>query len=430
MGLEGLGTSFLGALQASLAVLLTIGYGVIASQFNILQESSAKDISKLCVRLFLPALLISNVGSQIHLDTVTRYVPILIWNIFYTFTSLGVGVIATRLLHLPAWTTPATAFNNTTSLPLLLVQSLDAAGILKSLLMSESDSTSAAVMRAKSYFLVNAMVGNSLAFALGPKLLDGEEVPDKCDKAGRTDRQNVNGQQDDEDRDDIESGSSTPTGHQNGNYSHSAEEQTNEETSLLPNVVYRGAKQTLEHSYWHAKYHWDRLPGWAQTTLEFGYAFINAPLIGAFFGGLIGLVPQLHRAFFNSSEDGGIFRAWLTSSIQNVGDLFAALQLVVVGSKLSRSMRNMKNNEESGTVPWTPMLFVFVVRFILWPVISISIIWALALRTKWLGEDPVLWFAMMLMPTGPPAISLTAMADCTGSSETEIMAITKFLAVG
>ncbi|KAI9696554.1 MAG: hypothetical protein M1836_005573 [Candelina mexicana] len=371
MGLEGLGTSFLGSLQASLAVLLTIGYGVIASQFNILRESSAKDISKLCVRLFLPALLVSNVGSQLHHDTVMRYVPILIWNLFYTLVSLGIGMIATRLLHLPAWTTPATAFNNTTSLPLLLVQSLDATGILTSLLMSESDSSSDAVMRAKSYFLVNAMIGNSLTFAFGPKLLDGEEVPDKHDKAGKKDCTDGYGRPGDEGRSDLESRSSIHAEYQNGNPNPSSSshdgDRANEETSLLPDVVNRGVRRMQHHSYWQALYYWDSLPRWVKTTLGFSYAFLNAPLIGAFFGGLIGLVRPLHRAFFSSSEDGGIFRAWLTSSIQNIGDLFAALQLVVVGSKLSRSMRNMKKNEESGAVPWPPMLFVFIVRFLLWP---------------------------------------------------------------
>lgn len=74
---SGILPSFLGALQASLAVLLTISYGFIASRFNLLKESSARDILKLCVRLFLPALLITNVGSQLHLGTLSRYVPIL-----------------------------------------------------------------------------------------------------------------------------------------------------------------------------------------------------------------------------------------------------------------------------------------------------------------------------------------------------------------
>jgi predicted permease len=61
---------FLGALQASLAVLLTIFAGVLAAQFDLLGEKSAKDISKVCVRLFLPALLIVNVGQQLNIESV------------------------------------------------------------------------------------------------------------------------------------------------------------------------------------------------------------------------------------------------------------------------------------------------------------------------------------------------------------------------
>lgn len=62
---------FLGALQASVAVLLTILAGVIASQFQLIGIDSSKEISKVAVRLFLPALLIVNVGSQLHSDTVS-----------------------------------------------------------------------------------------------------------------------------------------------------------------------------------------------------------------------------------------------------------------------------------------------------------------------------------------------------------------------
>lgn len=86
---SGVLPSFLGALQASLAVLLTISYGFIASRFNLLKESSARDISKLCVRLFLPALLITNVGSELHADTVHRYVPILSGFIFEIWVQVG-----------------------------------------------------------------------------------------------------------------------------------------------------------------------------------------------------------------------------------------------------------------------------------------------------------------------------------------------------
>lgn len=69
--------SFVGALQASISVLLTIGYGVVAGQFGLLSQPSTKEINKICVRLFLPALLITNVGSQLDLDTAVRYIPVL-----------------------------------------------------------------------------------------------------------------------------------------------------------------------------------------------------------------------------------------------------------------------------------------------------------------------------------------------------------------
>jgi len=66
---------FLGALQASVAVLLTILAGVVASQFQLIGIDSSKEISKVAVRLFLPALLIVNVGSQLHSDTVCSIRP-------------------------------------------------------------------------------------------------------------------------------------------------------------------------------------------------------------------------------------------------------------------------------------------------------------------------------------------------------------------
>ena len=64
---------FLGALQASIAVLLTIFAGVIASQFNLISEAASKDVSKVSVKLFMPCLLIVNVGSELRLETVCSH---------------------------------------------------------------------------------------------------------------------------------------------------------------------------------------------------------------------------------------------------------------------------------------------------------------------------------------------------------------------
>lgn len=333
-----------------------------------------------------------------------------------------IGFVATRLFKFPSWVTPAVTFNNTTSLPLLLIQSLATTGILGKLLMSDSDTESDALKRAQSYFLVCSMVGNSLTFALGPKLLDGEESPDEEEEEDKDKRKpQENGQEDgNADGSDVEQGNGQPP-----------EEIVliDEETSLLPDSVVRRSNQAGHESYASGKHYWDRFPPWLRSVLDFHYAFLNAPLIGALIGALIGLTPPLHRAFFNPQQEGGIFNAWLTTSVKNIGELFAALQVVVVGVKLSSSLRKMKKGEESGNMPWKPTLFVLVVRFILWPVVSIAIIYGLVSKTNVLSQDPMLWFTMMLMPTGPPAMKLTALADVNGSNEGERMSIAKFLTV-
>ena len=400
---SGILVSFLGALQASIAVLLTILAGVIAAQFNLLSEPASKEISKVCVKLFMPALLIVNIGSQLNLETGYRYLPILIWGLTYSFSSMLFGLAMTRIFKMPEWVTPAITFNNTTSLPLLLVQALDATGLLNSL-----DPSGGAVARAKSYFLINSMVGNSLTFALGPKLLKPceEEFPedheDKKDE-GEVDRE-------------IES-------------QEEEAEHANEETSLLPNGVVRAETSAGYAAYKKGKHAWDRLPNWARIGLDFLYAFVNPPVIGAGIGVLIGLVPALHRLFFNSQQEGGYLNAWLTSALSNVGDLFAALQVVVTGVKLSQSVLRMKKGEDSGRVPWIPFTLVTVIRFFVWPAISISVIYLIATKTNLLSDDPILWFSMMLMPTGPTALLLTALADVTGSDEQEKFSIAKFLTV-
>ncbi|KAF2497363.1 membrane transporter [Lophium mytilinum] len=440
-------TPFLGALQASIAVLLTIFFGVLAAQFNLLSGDSAKEVSRTCVCMFLPALLITNVGAELHLDTGIRYLPVLLWAIVYNLLSMLLGVFATRVFKLPAWVTPALAFNNTTSLPLLLIQSLESTGILNSILMGDSDTSSAAINRAKSYFLVNSMVSNSLTFALGPRLLRPHDEDASDDDRAKPD-QGHSGSHDypiNQREEDVEnapmpvpgttSNDNAPNGHHERESSEvrtredAMQDFVDEETSLLPRALIQKSRQTEREGYRKGRHYWDRMPKWAQEILKVMYAFVNPPLIGALLGALIGLVPALHRLFFNDTNSGGYLNAWLTASIKNIGDLFASLQIIVVGVKLSQSLRKMKKGEESGAVPWRSMTFITFIRFILWPLISIPIIWAVATRTSFLDADPILWFAMMLMPAGPPAMILVALADVNGSEEKEKMAIAKFLTI-
>jgi hypothetical protein len=137
----------------------------------------------------------------------------------------------------------------------------------------------------------------------------------------------------------------------------------------------------------------------------------------------------LHRAFFFDEEDGGIFNAWLTASVSNLGALFTTLQIFMVGCKLGITFERMVAEGHSGRIPVNAITTIFVVRLVLWPALSISLIYGLAKRTRLLGDDPMLWFSMMLMPVGPPALVISGLAELAQASEAEKMVIAKTLAV-
>jgi hypothetical protein len=136
--------------------------------------------------------------------------------------SIIIGKLSVRLFKMPAWTTPALAFNNSTSLPLLLIQALDAAGVLKNL-TDDPD----VVEKARSYFLVCAVISNTLTFGYGPALLEQDD-------GGQTDSDPESGRdsgEEDEETGFRSSGSSGPS----------------ETTSLLPKKAVRFVKTTTRH---------------------------------------------------------------------------------------------------------------------------------------------------------------------------------------
>ena len=56
-------------------------------------------------------------------------------------------------------------------------------------------------------------------------------------------------------------------------------------------------------------------------------------------------------------------------------------------------------------------------------------IWSLAKYTNVLSNDPALWFAMMLMPVGPPSMKLLVLADVSDVEEEVGMSIARLLTV-
>jgi predicted permease len=76
MSSKDLLTLFVSSFEASVSVLLTLSYGILATRLKLITGDTPRDISRLCVNMFLPALLITNVGSELKLENFRNYVPV------------------------------------------------------------------------------------------------------------------------------------------------------------------------------------------------------------------------------------------------------------------------------------------------------------------------------------------------------------------
>ncbi|KAJ4299348.1 hypothetical protein N0V90_004593 [Kalmusia sp. IMI 367209] len=435
---SGLLSSFVAAIQASLSVLLVISYGGIAAHLELLDSKNGKAISKICVKMFLPALLLVKLGSEMHAGSAHRYLIVVIWALIAHTISFLIGIAAHVLFKMPDWITCAIMFNNTTSYPLLLIQSLDETGILK-VLMGEGESTRDMIERAKSYFLVFSTISSCLTFAVGPRLIDTEHAPDSEEESVSssgtwTERDEEEGNDVDSDERQAEPSERTgllgvPDRRKVDSRRHASVASITFFPSQPKFTTVKRRPRYIPHPKWNG------LSPRTKWWLLFLYDFLNAPLIGAVLGAIIGLVTPLHRAFFSDTFDGGIFTAWLTESWKSLGQLFVPLPLVVAGISLYSSYQENKHASGSGQaahIPWLTTAFILVVRFVLWPALSIAAIYGIAKnegRRGLLGDDPMLWFTMMLMPTGPPAMKLITMVQVSDAGVEDEQRMAKILTI-
>jgi auxin efflux carrier family protein len=126
----------------------------------------------------------------------------------------------------------------------------------------------------------------------------------------------------------------------------------------------------------------------------------NPPLTGAVLAVLVGLIPPLKHEFYHKE---GFFYGTVTTSLANIGELFTALMLFVLGAGLQ-----IKSQGDSRT-PILVLLYIYIMRFILMPAIGIVVVWKVS-DWGWLnddahqglGGDPMMKFIMCLIPAGPP----------------------------
>ncbi|KAF8583386.1 hypothetical protein K439DRAFT_59872 [Ramaria rubella] len=371
-----------GAVQASISVLLIMVYGYGARSLKLLNKQS----TKITTTLFLPALIFSEIGPEATLSKLMEYWPIIIFSLFnllfsYLFASLGHQIFKS-VFPFPRWIIPCCMYNNVITLTLLMIETLGSTGALDGII-GDPTAIPDALRRAKIYCLINALVYNLTKFSIAPKMMSSsfksDEQPFSEESALRS------------------ASSYRPE---------FPERLASERTPLISNTSQEGRGSLVGQSMW-----------------EQAKKLLNPPLLAAVVAIFVGIIPALHQMFLNKD---GAFTGSLTQSIQRLGNVYTAVQILVVGSQL------YAGSERSTTkkLPKFAMIYLLTFRFVLMPAFSILLISSIR---RWQPDlflkDPMLDFALMIAPIGPPGVSIAAVAEIANLSDEDNAIIARMLTV-
>ncbi|KAI8972186.1 auxin efflux carrier [Trametes punicea] len=383
--------TFFGALQGSISVLLTLLAGYIMARRGYLDHKTVRNVSKLCTSLFLPCLLIEEMGPQLTASKLRDVWIIPLWGLLSTILAHGIGWVGKRLMNLPYWTIAASGRPNSNALPLLLLQSLEHTGVLDTL-AQPGESVSETLDRAKSLILLNAIVQQCFTFQFTPSIM-------RLDDSRRKD-------QDPESQNTLRPGPGRLT----------SVVQDQERVGLLDDHEHDSDdsdRTRAEGEYRHAldeiadqpDIHWPHRLRPLEKPLKKAWSYMSPPLIGAIIALIIGITPPLHKEILN--EDGALYTS-VTQAIVNLGELFVVLQTFSVGAELA-----IVPSAHPGVLAMSWVLFV---RFIIMPAIALLFVFATAGRGIYV-DDRLVWFLLILIPAGPSAMLLVNVAELVNISQ-------------
>ncbi|OSD06687.1 hypothetical protein PYCCODRAFT_1449540 [Trametes coccinea BRFM310] len=390
----GIGTlvnTFVGALQGSISVLLTLVAGYIMARRGFLDHKTVRNISKLCTSLFLPCLLIEEMGPQLTASNLREVWIIPLWGLFSTVLAHGIGWVGKRLLKLPYWTIAASGRPNSNALPLLLLQSLEHTGVLDTL-SQPGESISKTLDRAKSLILLNAIVQQTFTFQFTPSIMRRDDGNHKAD--------------DPESQDTLRPGPGRLTSVVQDQErvglldDHEHDSDDSERTRAV-----EGYRHALDDIADQPDIHWPERLRPLEKPLKTIWSHMSPPLIGAMIALVVGITPPLNKQILN--EDGALYTS-VTQAIVNLGELFVVLQTFVVGAELA-----IVPSANPGTLA---MSWVLLVRFIIMPAIALLFVFVTAGRGLYV-DDRLVWFLLVLIPAGPSAMLLVNVAELVDISQ-------------
>ncbi|KAI0351044.1 hypothetical protein OH77DRAFT_1524410 [Trametes cingulata] len=385
--------TFVGAFEGSISVLLTLLAGYVMAKRGYLDRETVRSISKQCASLFLPCLIVEQMGPHLTKSKLSDVWIVPLWGFVSTALAHLIGWAGQRLLKLPYWTIAACGRTNANALPLLLLQSLEKTGVLNTL-AQDGESMSETLSRAKTLILLNSVVQQTFTFEIAPSIIardrpKGNADPESPNRLGSErgrlptvvqDPERVGLLEDHDGMHDVEEPERTWT-------DQCRTREALGDITEVPNMHWPAALRPLK------------------KPVKTVASFMRPPLIATIIAFILGMVPQLHYAFLD--EDGPLYVS-ITQSVTNLGELFVALQTFTVGAELA-----VLPSTKPGFLPTS---WILTVRFVVMTAISVLFVWATAGRGLYV-DDRMVWFILILAPVGPSAMLLGSVAEMVDVSQ-------------
>ena len=328
--------SFLGAFEGAVSVLLALAVGYHVAQIGIVDDKTVHRISRLCTSVFLPCLIVVQMGPELTVSNISKLWIIPVWGLLSTAFAHLLGWVAQACFRTRSWVIVAAGRPNTSALPLLLLESLSSTGVLR-MLATDGESISDTLRRAKSLILLNVVLQQTITFQLAPSLLERD-----CKLDGKR-----SGRDEEEVSDEDSDSSRSILKPENEHRSHiTPVVQDAERVGLLQD------SDQASHSYGtndETRYaealgpiidqpnlHWPRRLKNIEKPLKMVISSMSPPLIGAIVGLVIGvsaltprassrshicdlqITPVFHSIFFE--PESGVYTS-VTQTAKNLGNL-------------------------------------------------------------------------------------------------------------
>ncbi|KAI1794207.1 hypothetical protein LXA43DRAFT_971447 [Ganoderma leucocontextum] len=354
-------STFLGALQGSISVLLTLFIGYLMARRGYMDHGTVRH----------------HMGPELTARRLSADWIVPLWGLISSILSHAIGYIGKRALKVPYWTIVACGRPNANVLPFLLLQSLEHTGVLDTISRG-GESVAETLKRAKGLILLNAVVQETVTFQLAPGIIARDRGHDPEAQADARERERL--------RPDPRRVPSKLGGP--------------ERVGLLEVIDHEDAEWGSEESSTHGHaldaiadqpdYHCLRPIRFFERLTKVFQHSVRPPLLGAILALIIGITPPLHCAILD--EDGALCSS-VTQTVVNLGELFLALWAFTVGAELAL----IKSTHPS----MRATLWVLFVRFVFLPLLA-------------------LLFLLVLIPAGPSAMVLVSVAELMNVDQGDI----------